>query len=106
MPIGISVVRHFIFFPNVLDETDACLARQVRSSWRDKHASCLWRLVRLRGFHLELNRAFNVTSRASNSSFSDAECENSQYTIGPINGAQNANAIHDALILSDELLLR
>jgi len=27
--------------PNVLDQTDACLARHVRSTGRDKHASCL-----------------------------------------------------------------
>jgi len=39
-----------IFLPNVLDQTCLCLARQVRSSWRDKHRHCLWRLVRLRFF--------------------------------------------------------
>ena len=54
-----------ISLPNVLDETDTCLARQVRSSWRDKHVSCLWRLVGLRGLHVfSMALAFGYTYKA------------------------------------------
>jgi hypothetical protein len=37
----LTVCGHGLSLPNVLDQTCLCLARQVRSSWRDKHRHCL-----------------------------------------------------------------
>jgi hypothetical protein len=47
--VGLFAARLHIL-PNALGETRLWLARRVRSSRRDSHRRCLWRLVRLR-FH-------------------------------------------------------
>lgn len=38
---GFGSVKRYAVHPNVLDQTDTCLAGGVRSTTHDKHVSCL-----------------------------------------------------------------